>query len=105
MFEHIFLPHVSWDEDITEVRSFADLPVAARDYVQAIETWTGLSVTYIGVGPRRDQVIVRWLGSLCSVGYSFARTRGILMQRGPPRPLPSSPPGISKTVIPCSRSV
>ena len=49
----------AWDEDITEVRSFADLPAAARDYVQAIETWTGLSVTYIGVGPRRDQVIVR----------------------------------------------
>lgn len=49
----------AWDEDITEVRSFADLPHAAQDYVKAIETWTGLSVTYIGVGPRRDQVIVR----------------------------------------------
>ena len=49
----------AWDEDITEVRSFADLPQAAQDYITAIETWTGLPVTYIGVGPRRDQVIVR----------------------------------------------
>jgi adenylosuccinate synthase len=49
----------AWDEDITEVRSFADLPQAAQDYVTAIETWTGLPVTYIGVGPRRDQVITR----------------------------------------------
>ena len=49
----------AWDEDITEVRSFADLPQAAQDYITALETWTGLPVTYIGVGPRRDQVIVR----------------------------------------------
>jgi adenylosuccinate synthase len=49
----------AWDEDITEVRSFSDLPIAAQQYIQAIEKWTGLPVTYIGVGPRRDQVIVR----------------------------------------------
>lgn len=49
----------AWDEDITEVRSFADLPQAAQDYVKAIEKWTSLPVTYIGVGPRRDQVIIR----------------------------------------------
>lgn len=49
----------SWDEDITEVRSFSDLPQAAQDYITALEKWTGLPVTYIGVGPRRDQVIVR----------------------------------------------
>lgn len=49
----------SWSEDITEVREFADLPQAAQDYVSAIERWTGLPVTYIGVGPRRDQVIIR----------------------------------------------
>ncbi len=49
----------AWDEDITEVRSFSDLPQAAQDYITALETWTGLPVTYIGVGPRRDQVIIR----------------------------------------------
>lgn len=49
----------AWDEDITEVRSFSKLPTAAQDYVKAIETWTGLPITHIGVGPRRDQVITR----------------------------------------------
>lgn len=49
----------AWDEDITETRAFAELPRAAQAYVMAIEKWTGLPVTYIGVGPRRDQVIVR----------------------------------------------
>lgn len=49
----------AWDEDITEVRLFSNLPKAAQNYVQAIEKWTGLPVTHIGVGPRRDQVITR----------------------------------------------
>ncbi len=49
----------AWDEDITEVRKFSDLPHAAQEYVQFIEGQTGLPVKYIGVGPRRDQVIVR----------------------------------------------
>ena len=57
--EPVYQELLAWDEDITEVRSFADLPQAAQDYVKAIETWTGLPVTYIGVGPRRDQVIIR----------------------------------------------
>ena len=49
----------AWDEDITEVRSFSELPQSAQDYITTLETWTGLPVTYIGVGPRRDQVIIR----------------------------------------------
>lgn len=49
----------SWDEDISEVRNFDDLPVAAKKFVETLEKWTGKPVTYIGVGPRRDQVIIR----------------------------------------------
>lgn len=49
----------AWEEDISDVREFKDLPENARKYVEAIEAWTGLPVSYIGVGPRRDQVIVR----------------------------------------------
>jgi adenylosuccinate synthase len=46
-------------EDITGVRSFADLPATARAYVAAVERETGLPVQTISVGPARDQVIVR----------------------------------------------
>ncbi len=49
----------SWDEDITKVREYTDLPATAQRYIDTIESLTGLPVTYIGVGPRRDQVIVR----------------------------------------------
>ncbi|PID99475.1 adenylosuccinate synthase [Candidatus Saccharibacteria bacterium] len=57
--EPVYEELAAWDEDITEVRAFSELPQAAQNYVEAIEKWTGLPVSYIGVGPRRDQVIVR----------------------------------------------
>ena len=47
-----------WAEDISGVRRREDLPSAARDYVARIEDWVGVPVTFIGVGPERDQAIV-----------------------------------------------
>jgi len=46
-----------WDEDITAVRRFEDLPQAAQDYLHYIENWVGVPIVLIGVGPARDQVI------------------------------------------------
>lgn len=57
--EPIYVELPAWDEDITEIRDFMKLPANARKYVEAIEKWTGVPVTYIGIGPRRDQIIVR----------------------------------------------
>ena len=47
-----------WEEDITGVRQREALPPAAREYVARIEEWAGVPVTFIGVGPERDQAIV-----------------------------------------------
>jgi len=47
-----------WAEDISGVRSRADLPPAAREYVARVEEWVGVPVTFIGVGPEREQAIV-----------------------------------------------
>jgi len=47
-----------WSEDITDCRSRAELPATARDYVSRIEDWTGVPVTFIGVGPAREQMIL-----------------------------------------------
>ncbi|HEY1666471.1 MAG TPA: adenylosuccinate synthase, partial [Trebonia sp.] len=46
-----------WWEDISQARSFSDLPKAAQDYVKAIEDLSGAPVSAIGVGPRRDQTL------------------------------------------------
>ncbi|WP_029150390.1 adenylosuccinate synthase [Microbacterium indicum] len=51
--------HPGWTEDITGVRDFADLPQTAQDYVLALEEMSGTRISVIGVGPGREQVIVR----------------------------------------------
>ncbi|MCA9332401.1 adenylosuccinate synthetase [Candidatus Saccharibacteria bacterium] len=46
-------------EDIVNIRSFDELPVQALGFIGLIEEKTGKPVSAIGVGPFRDQVIVR----------------------------------------------
>ncbi len=46
-----------WADDITGVRDRADLPAAAQEYVARIEELVGVPVTFIGVGPEREQAI------------------------------------------------
>jgi adenylosuccinate synthase len=48
-----------WQEDISGVRTWGDLPRAARDYIQLIEDDLGVKVGYISVGPGRDQTLIR----------------------------------------------
>ena len=48
-----------WTEDISKARSFDELPQNAKDYVLALEKMSGTRISVIGVGPARDQVIVR----------------------------------------------
>jgi adenylosuccinate synthase len=46
-----------WWEDISQARSFSDLPVNAQAYVRAVEEMIGAPVVAVGVGPRRDQTL------------------------------------------------
>ena len=46
-----------WWEDISQAKSFDDLPKAAKTYVKTIEELAGAPVSAIGVGPRRDQTL------------------------------------------------
>jgi adenylosuccinate synthase len=48
-----------WTEDISGARTFEDLPQAAQDYVLALEKISGARISTIGVGPDREQSIVR----------------------------------------------
>ncbi|MET0352994.1 MAG: adenylosuccinate synthetase, partial [Plantibacter flavus] len=48
-----------WQEDITGVRRFEDLPKNAQDYVLALEAMSGSRISAIGVGPGRDAIVVR----------------------------------------------
>ena len=48
-----------WDDDVTGARSFSDLPSAAQRYVLALEEMSGSRFSAIGVGPDREQTVVR----------------------------------------------
>lgn len=48
-----------WFEDISGCRSFDELPANARAYVEYLEGIIGARVSAIGVGPGREQTIVR----------------------------------------------
>jgi adenylosuccinate synthase len=47
-----------WGTEIETAARFEDLPEAARAYVRFIEEFTGVRVSFVGVGPARDQTIV-----------------------------------------------
>ncbi|MDC7104285.1 adenylosuccinate synthase [Corynebacterium falsenii] len=48
----------AWDEDITGCTTFDELPEKAQAYVKRLEELSGCRISYIGVGPGRDQTIV-----------------------------------------------
>ena len=48
-----------WNCDISGVRSWEDLPEAARRYVEFIEEQIGCHIRYVSVGPERDAYLVR----------------------------------------------
>ena len=48
-----------WSEDITGAREFSDLPLNAQNYVLAIEKMSNARISAIGVGPGRDEIVVR----------------------------------------------
>ncbi|UWG97238.1 adenylosuccinate synthase [Dehalobacter sp. DCM] len=57
--EAIYEEMPGWQEDLTGITEYAQLPVQAQNYIQRFEELTGVSVTMLAVGPGRDQTIVR----------------------------------------------
>ena len=52
-----YLP--GWEEDISNAKTFEDLPLNARKYVEYLEKISGASMSAIGVGQHRDATISR----------------------------------------------
>jgi adenylosuccinate synthase len=47
-----------WKQDLTEVRDRENLPVELTNYVKYIETYLRTPLSYLSVGPDRQQTIV-----------------------------------------------
>lgn len=55
----VFEDFEGWGSDTSHCRSWNELPQKAKDYVDFIENRLGRRISYISVGPERDQIIVR----------------------------------------------
>lgn len=61
-FHHVkpvYESHPGWWEDITKARVFSDLPGNAQRYIERLEELCGARVSMIGVGPGRDENVLR----------------------------------------------
>lgn len=47
-----------WGHDVERAERLDDLPAEAQQYVRFIEEVTGVAVTFVGVGPGREQTVV-----------------------------------------------
>ena len=48
-----------WLESTEHCRTWDDLPMAAQEFVNFVEQQTKVDITYVGVGPVRDQLVTR----------------------------------------------
>lgn len=48
-----------WKKDISGIRQWDSLPLEARSYVERIESYLGLPVSFVSVGPERNSIIRR----------------------------------------------
>jgi adenylosuccinate synthase len=55
--EPIYETLPGWQQPTGSARKVADLPVAARAYLERLEALSGVTVRYVSVGTRRDQII------------------------------------------------
>ncbi|NTU73602.1 adenylosuccinate synthase [Candidatus Roizmanbacteria bacterium] len=49
----------TWEEDITGIRTFADLPKNCQDYLNYIQDFLGVKISIVSVSPERDSNIYR----------------------------------------------
>ncbi len=57
--EPIYEDLQGWTDDISEVRSFDELPAAARAYCERVEELAGVRIGTVSVGPARAATIVK----------------------------------------------
>lgn len=57
--EPVYTTVPGWRTTLRSCRSEADLPQQARAFVEAVEHNVGLPIAIIGVGPERDEVVMR----------------------------------------------
>jgi adenylosuccinate synthase len=56
-FEPVYEEVPGWESDVSEARTWEDLPGAAQQFIRRVEAIAGVPVRLISVGPEREQVV------------------------------------------------
>jgi adenylosuccinate synthase len=57
--EPIYTTLKGWNSDLTQIRTIEEFPQQLSDYIAFIEKELEIPITYVSVGPDREQTIVR----------------------------------------------
>ena len=57
--EPVYEEMEGWEQDISSVSSYSDLPSTARHFVEFVEDFTQIPVALVSVGPERQNTLVR----------------------------------------------
>ena len=56
--EPVYETFPGWNQSITKIRKYDDLPEKCRKYLERIADFTGVPLGIVSVGPNRDETIV-----------------------------------------------
>ena len=56
--EPIYIVMDGWDDDISNVKQFEDLPKNAKDYLRRVEQLVKIPVSMVSLGPGREQTLI-----------------------------------------------
>jgi adenylosuccinate synthase len=59
VIEPVYTNMPGWDENISGLKDFNDLPESLKKYIGFVENQTGVPVTMVSVGPDREETIFR----------------------------------------------
>ena len=49
-----------WQQDITKIKDYKDLPEQAKKYLKFIEDYLETPIKWVGTGPARDSMLTKW---------------------------------------------
>lgn len=56
-YEPVYEEYPGWQEDVSAMRDWGELPLAAHRYLEAIARLTDIPVRLVSVGPEREQIV------------------------------------------------
>lgn len=57
--EPVYKKMKGWNQDLCQIKSITEIPVELEEYIKFIEKETSVPITFVSVGPDREQILTR----------------------------------------------